>query len=230
MKMKTLSLKITMLAALLLGGVAFLMTGCDSEDSPDNGSISGSGALDSYFENHPYVSDPRAERDALLQVSPESATVTEVGQRILFRVVGGSGRYTWDVSTPGRGTIQPDPASSDAIYTARAIANNEVIVYDSVGHAGIGLIVTAEDEEGDELAWEADPEDRVLDVNGEMCALQASGGVPPYHWALQNAKGSLNALEGTSVVYTRTQPGDNAVSLTDSASPPTTLWIPMNQP
>lgn len=210
--MKTFVSKITMLAVLLLGCAALFVTGCDSEDSPDNDRISDQEALDRYFANHPYVSASRYSRDALLQVSPESATVTEVGQQVLFRVVGGSGRYRWDVSNGSRGTIRPDPASSDAIYTARVVANNEVIVYDEVGHAGIAFIMTEDIE-----ALEVDPADVTIGPNG-TAILRATGGVPPYHWEMcDNALGSLNTYNGDETAYhhggTLTA---NCVRLTDS--------------
>ncbi|HNR94256.1 MAG TPA: hypothetical protein PKM67_07520 [Kiritimatiellia bacterium] len=218
--MKTRISKYTILAALFLGGIAFFVTGCDSEDSPDNG------GLDNYFKNNPYVSDPRIERDSYLTVTPSLANVGEVGQQVLFRVSGGSGGYTWDVSYPGRGTIQGEPASSDAIYTVRSVADNEVIVYDSVGHAGIAFISAAA-ASSSALAMTASSTQ--LNVDGAKCVLTAVGGVPPYAWAVDDvARGNVSANAGNSVIYTRFNAGDNAVSLTDSAG--TVLYIVIQQP
>ncbi len=58
---------------------SFLLTGCETDDSPDTQ------GLDSYFSDHPYVSDPRYRTGPrIVTISPESATISFAGQQIVF--------------------------------------------------------------------------------------------------------------------------------------------------
>lgn len=201
----------TMMTALkrcawLFACAAVVLAGCEGEDSPDTE------GLDSYFDEHPYVSDPRFEHDSIISLSPSSANITYVGQSVTFTASGGERHYTWDVAFSDRGTIT-SPRHSQAIYTASQIRENSVIVYDENGHTAIAQINAGS---GAALVLTVDPSE--LANNGDKSLLTVSGGTPPYTWSVSSvALGNVDSATGTSVIYTRNLPGDNAVTVTDSA-------------
>ena len=88
--MNTRHLLSLLVIAVLTLAPSFLLTGCESDDSPDTSDI------DSYFANHPYVSDPRGETTPrIVSVNPSSVNVTFVGEQVTFTAVGGEGDYAW---------------------------------------------------------------------------------------------------------------------------------------
>ena len=200
-----------LLSLLLIALVAFipsyLITGCESEDSPDTEDI------DSYFEEHPYVSDPRSETTPrVVSISPSDVEVTFAGQQVSFTAIGGQDPYVWDTANHGNGTIDTMPNTASAVYTAHVVGPNDVIVYDQHGRAAIATI----NGPSETLLAVADPSQ--LDNDGDLSVLTASGGVPPYHWEVgQIALGNVSPHDGSSVIYTRAHNPDNSVTVTDSA-------------
>jgi len=183
---KTGVLPSLMLAAVFLGCLA----GCEDEPSMGN--------LDRYFEEHPFVSDPRKGAFSPLRLYPDTAQVSFVGQTVTFRVAGGSS-YTWDVAVPTRGTIVTTKRTDTAIYTAAAVADNTVIVYDRSGLAAI-----AEITRGTPQILQILPKPPALDpfirisantpIGGILFDFQGVGGIPPYTWSRSDATlGSIDA-------------------------------------
>ena len=211
MKTRSVVRMVQLLAVIFASTMMF--TGCEDEDTPDTGS------LDSWFENHPYVSDPRTgQRPRDLSVTPESVEITFIGQQVNFRVAGGRSPYKWDVAIPTAGSIRR-LAPEEAVYTATALAPNTVIVYDSRGQAGIADVNGAAPVT-EKLTATAVPE-TITQVGGRS-VLTASGGTPPYRWTVSdNALGSLadGVDTGQSVVYVASTlgSGDNSVRCTDSS-------------
>lgn len=197
------------LALGLILGVAQIPLGCDSGTGDDS-------ELDNYFANHPYVSDPRDGGATVLTVTPASAEVTSAGGRAVFSVNGGTDPYTWDVADSSKGSISG--SGGQGVYTAIAVGNNDVIVYDRNGNAAIARITGSATDEGGPLAISADP--TTLEPDLSKAVITASGGIPPYSWTVDSPKGYLDVYTGSSVVYTRTTgsggSGDNAVTVTDS--------------
>ena len=185
---------------------SFLLTSCESEDSPDTE------GLDSYFDEHPYVSDPRSGTySSVVSISPDSAEISSVGQKIAFTASGGRGVYTWDVSSTANGDIDVT-GDETAIYTASVVGPNDVIVYDEDGQAAVASITGP----ASSLLATANPDE--LDTDKDMSVLTASGGVAPYTWEVSdNIVGHLLSNTGSSVVYQRGAKGDNSVTVTDSA-------------
>lgn len=180
----------------------------------DNG-VGDTSELDNYFQNHPYVSDPRNGGVSVVTITPESATVNTVGGRAVFSFNGGTSPYTWDVADSSKGTISGNGAQG--VYTATAVGNNDVIAYDREGHAAIAKISgSSGSSSGGDLSVSANP--TTLTSLGSMSVLKATGGVPPYNWSVAASdRGSfVDTSTGASVVYTRGNPGDNAVTVTDS--------------
>ncbi len=205
MKMRHL---LSMLVIAVLGLTpTFLLTGCEDEDSPDTSD------LDSYFEKHPFISDPRNSKfSRVVTISPESADISSIGQQVVFTAYGGNGVYTWDTSRHSIGTIAASGNSDTAVYTASAVGPNDVIVYDRDGYAAVAVISSPSIE----FSVTANPSE--LKSDGDMAVLTASGGVPPYTWTVYDvALGKLNRNTGSSVVYIRAHNPDNSVTVTDSA-------------
>lgn len=188
--------------------VAVGLIGCDSGTGDDS-------ELDNYFQNHPYVSDPRDGGSGVVTLTPDSATVGTVGGRAVFAFNGGTAPYTWDVADPSKGTISGSGAQG--VYTATVVGENDVIAYDRSGNAAIAKITgSSGGSSGAELAVSASP--ATLDSNGSMSVLKATGGVEPYSWSVATGTkgGFVGADTGTTVVYVRNAAGDNAVTVTDS--------------
>lgn len=205
--MNTRRLLSLLVIAILTLVPSFLLTGCESDDSPDTGD------LDSYFADHPYVSDPRISKfPRVVSISPESATLSFAGEQVVFTASGGRSTYTWDSADHSKGTV--DVTGDDtAVYTASVVGPNDVIVFDADGNAAIATI----NGPSTELIATANPTE--IAVDDDMSILTAGGGVPPYHWTVDDsALGDIvGARDGASVVYQRAHHGDNAVTVTDSA-------------
>lgn len=202
------------LCILGLVAASLLPAGCDDPNTSE---------LDGYFESHPLVNDPRAGSPSTVSVNPSAATISSTGSRVVFRAAGGSGGYTWDVSTPSRGTITPT-GSAQAVYEALALGANDVIVYDRSGNAAIAYISSGEEQSGS-LSIKAEPQTITTDWN--LSVLTASGGAPPYTWTVSDPlRGSFpSGNTGASVVYRRYDSGDNAVSVTDGSGTSVSLII-----
>lgn len=212
--MNTRRLLSLLVIAVLTLVPSFLLTGCESDDSPDTD------GLDSYFSEHPYITDPRASTSArIVSISPESATITFIGQQVVFTGSGGRGSYNWDTADHSQGTVSVRPGTAAAVYTATLVGPNNVIVYDQDGYAAVATI----DGPTTDLIAIANPDE--LTSDGDMSVLNASGGVAPYHWTASDLTGVLLSDTGSSVVYRRGFPGDNSVTVQDSAGDSYTIVI-----
>ncbi len=199
------SIVLHVLACMAVAAGFSFLTGCESDDSPETSN------LDHYFESRPYVSDPRSSgspRD--VKINPTAATVTQVGQEVAFKGIGGKGPYVWGVSDSSKGYMRVF-GWEQAVYVTREVAPNDVIVYDQLGHAAIARINGSVSQ----LLVTANPTS--LTYDGAKSILSAAGGSPPYTWTVASgAFGSIDSSTGSTVVYTRGAAGDNAVKVTDA--------------
>ncbi len=192
------------LAMFALGSLAFTF-GCEGSDSPNESDV------DRYFDDHPFLSDPRARPTNPIKVSPRTASVEEVGQKVLITASGGATPYTWDVANTANGTVDSSSNWRQGIYTATTLNINSVIVYDRKGNAAITTIRPAT---GQALEISANP--GTLELDGDTAVLDGTGGAPPYTWTVGDAnRGTISSTTGTSIVYTRTSAGNNSVTLVD---------------
>ena len=182
------------------------LNGCENGDDPDTGD------LDNYFDNHPYVSDPRNNNTPTdVVISPENVTVTFVGQEIVFKASGGTSPYTWDIANNIAGSIT-SYSGDQGTYRAAEVTDNSVIVYDRRGHAAVATLTA---QGSSDLIATASPD--TLETDGAKSICRAAGGAPPYAWTLGSAAlGTLNQFSGDEVIYTRIHSGDNTVQVEDS--------------
>ena len=135
--------------------------------------------LDDYFAANPYISDPRDEgRNSSdgIDISPSSATVSAIGQTIVFTISGGDEPISWAVSG-NAGTITQQGNGRQAIYKVTTVAENNVIASDVKGRAAIADIeVTTSD-----LAIV--PSQTTISGAG-TARFTATGGNPPYEWSI----------------------------------------------
>lgn len=163
------------------------------------------------------------EPTTTLVVSPTSVTLSNDGDKRVFSASGGQTPYQWKLGDSSRGKLEVD-GYSQAIYTRTKAGNNTVILTDGDGHAAIADVIQPS---GAKLTVTASPSS--LAKNGDKSILTASGGVPPYTWSVQDvALGHLLSTTGDSVVYVRDQPGQNVVTVRDSAGAAANVII--NQP
>ncbi|MFC1462923.1 hypothetical protein ACFLQU_04875 [Verrucomicrobiota bacterium] len=173
---------------VVLAAVFCLIPGCEKDAD------TGGDALDDYFKNNPYVNDPRVSPSDV-KITPASATVTYVGERVYFEATGGAGSYSWDATSTTNGGVAPQ-TGPNTIYTAASPGPNNVIVYDKNGDGAIAYISSGFGT----LA--VSPAVSAISSNNATVVLQASGGRTPYAWSMQNGADpyTLNPAVGSMTV------------------------------
>ena len=175
------SSRLRLVIGALLPLIAIVYMGCEDEPSD--------GGLDSFFDNNPYISDPRTSPSSLT-ISPAETYVNSVGETIRFSVIGGQSPYTWQVAKPSVGSVQGLPDDSSGVYTAVIVEDNNVIVADRNGEAAIANIFRESRQ-----AMEIIPSSITLsNMWGEAVQFVAVGGAPPYSdWTL--SQGAFGTIE-----------------------------------
>ncbi|MCK5849355.1 MAG: hypothetical protein KAH23_00465 [Kiritimatiellae bacterium] len=131
MKKRTI-ISLTTLVAVL-ASVFILTQGCE-----DDADTSGSD-LDNYFDNNPYVSDPRSS-NSNVSIDPENTSISAEDEEVLFTARGGDGDYTWKTAN-ANGKITPQTGNDNqAIYEVVQTNKNNVIVSDGNGEAAIAEV------------------------------------------------------------------------------------------
>jgi len=164
----------SMAAIVAFSALFIAMTGCEEDEDI--------GDLDSWFAEHPYVSDPREsgrESGRSLTIDPSSVQISAVGDTFVFTASGGSSPFSWDVANSAAGTIVVQSNDRQAIYTVVTLAANNVIAYDSKGDAGIA------DVEFQTATLTVSPQGPDP-ATGDTVTFTASGGYKPYTWTAFN--------------------------------------------
>ncbi len=183
-----------------------VIIGCEKDKSTGDMSMS------------PYSSDPRQSANpSAVFITPSSVGGTNVGETFVFTASGGTPPYKWDMQQKDRGRLAIRGSDRDqAIYEVVKAGDNEIVAYDQDGQAGVAQI-NGSFKTAAGLAAAANPS--TLTKNGDKCVMTASGGTPPYSWAVVDASLGhvVGSGTGTSVIYMRDHNGDNAVTVSDHA-------------
>ena len=218
------------LAGLLTFSLFGLFIGCELNDAPETNDI------DRYFDEHPYVSDPRVYGPSVVKVTPTAASATFIGEELAFIGSGGDGPYIWDIANTSAGSLSVR-GWSQCIYRVKKLEPNDVIVYDQHGHAAIARITVGSATNTPVTPTPTptpspltvSPSGATLNDFGDTVMLTASGGTAPYSWTVANlALGNLNTSSGSTVIYTRSFSGNNSVTVTDSDGD--SRAVPIQQP
>jgi len=119
----------------LLGGVGFVLTGCESDDSDPARE-----ALDSMHL------DQTSLPLEMPKIAPETVSLAADGDQVVLTGSGGRGPYAWRVRDSTRGRIEVR-GWSQALYTRTGPGSNSVILEDSSGHVAITHIDQAAENE-----------------------------------------------------------------------------------
>ena len=147
-----------------------------------------------------------------LQISPATATLN-AGATCTFTASGGVPPYSFSVTPPGTGTINP----TTGLFTAPGVAETDtVVVADAGGGTRTASAIVTIVLPGGPLS--INPSPASVDA-GQTLSFTASGGTPPYAFSIVSGGGSINPSTG---IYTAPLTGGTAtVRVTDSA--PVTL-------
>lgn len=209
-----------LLLMFAVGGLLWT-SGCESTDSDSSG-------VDAYFEAHPYESEPREEQSPQqLVLNPLAASLSDVGQEVLFTAKGGKPPYSWSVAAPAVGSAHV-VGWSQCRYRALRVGNNTLRVQDSQGHFAVARIMPVEDR-------------MVLEPTSVTMtgALEASfyvaGGSPPYTWSTANpALGTVafNASSSYQASYRAVAGayGINTVTVRDAEGRTASARVTQNAP
>ena len=180
--MKTCGKLISLITCGALLMLTLIYIGC--EESPDNQD------LDQYFNDNPFASPANNAGDqhaglVTIEIIQGDVDITEVGQVISVRALGGHEPYTWSVADTTRGSIDVRQSNEaqplyTAVYTALQVSQNTISVADASGMTGV-LNVGPRAESA--LAIVPNPVTFGTNVAiNTTFQLFASGGIPPYRW------------------------------------------------
>lgn len=208
-KMHKLNTVAHFLSSTLFVVMLFGLGGCEGDTDED------AAGVDAYFEANPYSSEAREDPGSPdLEVEPDVATISIIGETVVFTGKGGEGPYTWSVSDPDYGHVDVDDWSQ-AIYTCDKVGNNDVIVQDKNGCSAAAHITPVED------TMTISPSTVDLVGSAYYAAFAVSGGTPPYVWSAGNVSmGTVSYSADTSHLagYTAVPGayGVNVVTVTDA--------------
>jgi hypothetical protein len=167
------------------------------------------------------------DNEALTVLPAGARQLPANGDQIEFFVQGGTRWYSWEIVFEQRGTIvEKTTDGARILYQRTDDGDQTLIVTDSDGrYAEVAISQPVLPS----LVAAADPS--TLSTNSAITIVRASGGTPPYFWSVATGSGViLGTGTGENVIYKRTAPGDNAVIVRDSATPPSTANVVISQP
>jgi hypothetical protein len=200
--------------------LAAALAGCEGEKNDPTGA-------DAYFKNNPYSSEDRP--DTLLptlDITPSLATLSIIGQEIIFTASGGDGIFHWSISNDN-GEINSQGANQCS-YKCRKVGNNDVIVQDESGHYASAHITPTIDK------MTVTPSSVSLSAGARYVAFTVSGGTPPYAWTSGNPSlGTISYSSATSYTagYTAVAgaAGQNTITVLDAEGRVATASVTQSQ-
>ena len=207
-------LSATLLVALMALG------GCEGESDTD------SSGVDDYFEANPYSSEAREDPgETSLQISPVLATLSIIGESVVFKGSGGKSPFTWSVSDSNNGHIEVS-GWSQANYYCDKVGNNDVIVQDQNKHSAIAHITP----EVDTMTVSPSSVTLIVGEAEYYASFTVSGGTPPYIWSSGNVSlGTVSYSADTSYVAAYTAVagayGNNVITVRDAEGRTTSATV-----
>ncbi len=177
------------IAPVVLCFVVILMfSGCESDTNEDS-----SGA-DAYFDANPYSSEPRPEPGAAdVAIIPSLATISIVGESVLFTGSGGVEPYTWSVANSVYGHLEV-AGGVDVRYICDQVGNNDITLTDKDGRYAVAYITPVQDD------MTMSPVAVEL-AEAYYASFSVSGGTPPYIWTSGNVSlGTISYSADTSYI------------------------------
>lgn len=148
--------------------------GCEADTDEDKSGV------DAYFDATPYSGGERDDpANPDLEINPDYAAISIVGEKAVFEGRGGVGPFTWSVGDSAYGRVDVR-GWSEAVYTCLKVGNNTVRVEDQQGHSAVARITPVED------MLTIYPETVELVLGEYFAAFSVSGGTPPYKWSVGN--------------------------------------------
>jgi hypothetical protein len=148
-----------------------------------------------------------------LTITPAAASISHVGQEVLFTVANGDAPFAWSVSSNNVGTITAKSDTRQAVYRVTTVKPNEVYATETTGagRSGMAMIIAGQS------AIKISPSSVTLSTNGSQTVeFVATGGVGGYTWG--QSMMSLGTVNPSSGVYTSVsgQAGVNTIRATDA--------------
>ncbi len=169
---------------------------------------------------------PAAETNDVVALSQTLVSIEANGGTTSFSATGGTGDYTWRVSSTSLGnfTSISGPRNGSAEYRASRTGNNTVTVTDGTGQSASALVQQTTDPVDPPPG--ADPvtvSPSVTTINslGGTDSFSASGGSGTFRWSVSNGQlGQFSLITGTrdaSATYLALgTPGQNVITVTDT--------------
>jgi len=223
-EMRTRQFVVTVLGLFLIALGAMWQFGCEYQDlkqeEPED-------EIDRYFQQNAPRSQSRQHANSEdLVISPQSASVTFIGQEILFTITGGKTPFHWHVGDTADGSIDKQDNQRQAVYTAKTLEPNTVLANDRDGKtalAGVGQVVAPLSMQPASLT--------IPHAVANTYTFIAIGGSAPYNW--QHVISSLGTVAGDggdneTATYTVTGAGGigtNLIVLIDQAGSSVSAWV-----
>lgn len=190
---------------LLIGAITLFATAC-AKSSDDSGGSSAATA-------------------SVLTISPNPAYVSS-GQTVMLSVSGGSGSYTYNLSTSIGGTLSNTSGNSTVFTPGTTSGTVQVNVTDTSGNTGYATVFVT-GTGGGTGALTISPLNTTLAASGAT-TFTVTGGTAPYYFTVTSGGGYFSAASSTtgSVVYYAPSTAQTVtVQISDSAGNSTTTSV-----
>ena len=137
-----------------------------------------------------------------ISISPTSVSLNSNKVTQVFTASGGTGSYTWTLSSTNYGSISS--SGNQATFTASGEAGTTTITVTDTNGASASATATYTGTSSTSSSLAVSPASATLSGVQNTVVFTASGGTSPYSWYVSSTiLGSLSSSSGTTVTYTR---------------------------